>query len=262
MRSQISDAAAQMHVSASPSDEIIRAVGRRRRQFGLAAAAVFAVAGGVGAYAVSADGTTQVPPAASFGHRDPSKLPTTEAGSNAPGPVSATVQMDVLLKYSYPTVATLARAPQTDAVVVGTVAEVQYSTSVDGDARTTYTVDVVQKFRGSVGSTVVVNEDGGYLPASQVIAEAREKAPAATPTLDPNSFVEVRFEGAPHPQAGQKVLLFLMKDPNRGHEGEYMGVMSAFSRFTLGSDSLYHRASTSDGMEGTAALSALQKIDY
>lgn len=61
--------------------------------------------------------------------------------------------------------------------------------------------------------TIVVNEDGGYLKASDVLAELQDKYPGTEGDVDPNAYVDASFEMADHPQVGDNILLFLWEDP-------------------------------------------------
>ncbi|HZP16095.1 MAG TPA: hypothetical protein VFA96_09755, partial [Nocardioides sp.] len=68
--------------------------------------------------------------------------------------------------------------------------------------------------------------------------------------------VDERFEGTEHPVIGQQVLLFIQNDPNKGHTGEYQGVMSALSRFTMAGGT-FTRSASDEGLQASTTLDAV-----
>lgn len=218
-------------------------------------AAVFAAAVALGLGTIGNGGSSQVPSA--NGSPKSSRVePATPAG--APGPVVATSRTDAALKYYYPKVADLITSPAADAIVRGTVTKIEFQT-VEGVASTVLTVDVKENLSGETPRTITVHEDGGYLPVSEVREELKAKGMAEAAT-DPNGYVDVRFEGADHPQIGDTVILVLMKDPNVGREGDYMEVSSVYGRFTLKDSGAFVRTGQEDGIETQVTLPEAREL--
>lgn len=180
--------------------------------------------------------------------------PTNPHGG-APGRVVATMKLHASLKHPYATVAKLTKSSATASIVIGTVQAVDYEYA-EGLAKTRVLVDVTKTLKGTAGGRIVVNEDGGYVDARTIQAENQAKFPDSPITASEGDVVDERFEGTEHPVIGQQVLLFVQNDPNKGHVGEYQGVMSALSRFTLAGGT-FKRSASDEGVETETTVDAV-----
>lgn len=173
----------------------------------------------------------------------------------APGRVVATVKLDASLKHPYTTVAELAKSSATTSIVIGTVQAVDYEYA-EGLAKTRVSVDVAKTLKGTAKGRIAVTEDGGYVDARTIQAENQAKFPDSPITARQGDVVDERFEGTEHPVIGQQVLLFIQNDPNKGHTGEYQGVMSALSRFTMAGGT-FTRSASDEGLQASTTLDAV-----
>jgi hypothetical protein len=174
--------------------------------------------------------------------------------SGAPGRVISTIRTEADLKYPFATVSELTRSSVTTSIVVGTVRSVGYQYA-DGLTQTRVSVDVTRTLKGTTRGRIVVNEDGGYVDARTIQAENQAKFPDSPITARQGDVVDERFEVTEHPVIGHK-LMFLQDDPNKGHAGEYQGVMSALSRFTLDGGT-YKRSASDAGLQADTTLDAV-----
>lgn len=152
--------------------------------------------------------------------------------SASPSPIVATMNAEASLKENYPRVVDMLGAKSLVAVVRGTVAAVRYE-SHDGVPMTALTVEVAKTFVGDVEPVVTVREDGGFLRVSQVMAENADKSFEEKPDLDPDGWIDSRFENTEHLSPGDDVIVFLGRDPNAGRQSGYVEVSSVYGRFTL-----------------------------
>ncbi len=234
----------------------------RRVSFGVGLGVLFVVGSVIGVSAFVTDGGSPDEARDTLSQAEPrERAANAVAGSSraAPGPVSATFGSSAALKHNFETIEELATAPEVEAIVIGKISNVSYE-SQEGWAKTVLTVEVSKALHGTTMSTVVASEDGGFLRASEVMAEIAEKYPELDQKIDPQSYVDMIFEGAAHPRVGEEVLLFLWHDPNPGHEGDFMEIGSVYGRFTRGSDGQFHRAGDTTGMEPTVSLSELEAM--
>ncbi|MFT4262059.1 MAG: hypothetical protein QM572_01630 [Nocardioides sp.] len=257
LKEQLSREADMIVPGPAPTSSVEQAVRGRRRRNLIAAgtgAGVLAAAVAIGSSQLSgSDGDGPVAADA------PDASAAISQTSGAPGRIVATSHVDASLKQYYPKIADLLTSPAANAIVTGTITDVSYE-SAEGIASTILTVNVSRNLYGKTAQTIKVHEDGGYLPASEVIAELKQKDPTVEPTLDPKGFVDVQFEGAAHPLVGDSVVLVLTNDPNPGREGDYMEVSSVYGRFTLNKAGTYQRTGDGEGFQTTTDLPSLQAL--
>lgn len=103
----------------------------------------------------------------------------TSARKPQPSPVVATMNMQATLKEVYPTITGMFSSPNLDSVAMGTVTNVGYV--YREVAQTVVTVEVTDTLRGAVDGQITVWQDGGYVPASEIAAEIKDKYPNSEP---------------------------------------------------------------------------------
>lgn len=245
----------------TPPLAVIRTSERRRatRTWGTGVAAATLVVTGiaVGVTALGGPAATDRSDGTSVAVGHTPKTVPVNVPAGAPGPVVATMNAEATLKDTFVNVDDMVSSKRVDTIVRGKVVAVTYE-SPDGLASTVLQVAVAETYAGNVGKTITVHEDGGYVKASDIIAESHEKDPTVKIDLDPNGFVDNRFEGADHLVIGDDVILFLMKDPNVGREGDFMEVGSVYGRFKLDKSGSHVRGGSDAEMAATLTPAQLK----
>lgn len=217
----------------------------------LAPALVLLVIAGGCAPQPSPDGTGPAPAPAVASERSLPPKSSTE-------PIVATMQIEPDLKEVFPAIEALLTSRSTQLVVNGVVSDVSYRV-IEGTTivKTRYTVAISQAWRGPNPGSVVVEEDGGLAPASVFHQANTDKGLPAPSVTD--GLVDVRFQDAPHPAVGQRVLIALQANPNDAES--WFAVSSAQGRLTwdpsLGS---YVRAAKDPGLQSSAKPEELTGI--
>ena len=160
---------------------------------------------------------------------------STTAGSDASDEhVVYEVGSNALLKHYFMTVAELNSAEEVDLIVKGEVLETR-DTYVNHEAYRILTVGVDEVYKGEITKRITVYEDGGLIPLSEVLPDWEGK-------FDPNTLskeeiehgvVAFSFMGAKLAEKGDKVVLYLCKNPNPSQGDSYQPIMGPYSHFTL-----------------------------
>lgn len=154
-----------------------------------------------------------------------------------------TVNADAALKQMYPTIDELNNSNAADAIIKGTVSDVQ-NVYIGGVAYSVLTIDVLKSYKGNPAKTIKVYEDGGYVKIKDMLDELQGHIDVNSLSQEQieNGVVDVRFFNAPHSTPGQQVILYLVKNPNPLQKGSFQIVSSLYGRFTLDkSDGYYKR---------------------
>jgi len=167
---------------------------------------------------------------------DPSAPPTGQPTMTDPQgrEIVMVVDSEAALREDYSSIRELAASTSVVAIVRGVVSATRDVYS-DRLAFRILTVDVTQVIRGQVGRQISVLEDGGVVPYAAVKDDLGTKDNAPTAPARTDGYVDFRFMGARHSEAGDDVVLFLGVNPNSGTaiDSEYYIVSSVHGRFTL-----------------------------
>lgn len=162
---------------------------------------------------------------------------TTSAGAapaGQPKDIVMVVEGEASLKEDYATIKELAGSRNVVAVVRGTITRTR-DVYLERFGFRILSVDVTEHLRGQTGKQISVLEDGGIVPYTTAAADMPRKDGDPSSRHNPTGFVDFRFMGARHSEAGDEVVLFLGVNPNKGTviETEYNVVSSVRGRFTL-----------------------------
>lgn len=184
---------------------------------------------------------------------------TVSTADNSGGHVVIEVTSDAMLKHYYTSIDELNKATDVDAIVRGVIA-VTRDVYESGLAYRVLTVDVTESYKGEPAHEITVYEDGGVVPLKEALPDmAGHYDPASLSEKDVESgLVDFKFMGADHSQVGDKVILYMRKNPNPSQGGSYQLIMSVFSRFKLNeATSMYVRPA----MEGAADFESTMAKD-
>lgn len=123
------------------------------------------------------------------------------------------------------------------------------------------TVAVQKAYRGRTAKTITVYEDGGIIPVKDVLPDLdTHLGQALSPEQIEHGVVDFRFMGADHSNVGDKVILYLRRNPNSSQGDSYQMVSSVHGRFTLDEASAEYRRPGSDrpGFEASATRLAME----
>lgn len=125
---------------------------------------------------------------------------------------------------------------EVDAIVEGDISNIQY-THIGTSIFTVLSLNVSQTFKGQTENPILVYEDGGYAKFKDMLSvfEGHVDVDKLTTDQIENGIVEEKMFGAPHSEVGQRVVLFLIKNPNLGSSPTrtYQVVSSVYGKLTL-----------------------------
>lgn len=152
------------------------------------------------------------------------------------GNILITSNSEALYKILHPTIDEYYKDDAVDAIVEGTITDVDYyAYSTDNAAKTLLTINVSKSIKGNTTKTIKVYEDGGYIKFKDVIGEFDGHIDVKKLTKEQieNGIVDIKFENAPHSKADQTVVLFLNRNPNVGQTDTFQIVSGPYGKFTL-----------------------------
>lgn len=135
-----------------------------------------------------------------------------ESASPEPKHIVRAVDSDASLKHDFNTISDMAKSPITEAVLVGTVVKTK-DLYIDGLAHRVLDVQVGDSYKKWIGKSVSVYEDGGIVPLETALPDIKDHSDVPL-TAGPNDYIDMRFMGAQHTEAGDRIIAFVRSNPN------------------------------------------------
>ena len=146
---------------------------------------------------------------------------------------------DAALKEVYNTAAELAKSNSVTAIVKGTVSDVSY-VYLEHCPFTIFSLNVEKCYKGTVDDKIIVYEDGGYVPYSELKDDIEEHIEPGEQVPSDDCAMDMVFMNAEHIKEGDTIIAYLQPTSFPMERGSYQYVSSVFGRYIL-RDSIYFR---------------------